>query len=126
MKSSSSDQDVWADECQILCEDECTPQIPKGTKQFCNTLKSNKGKANKADFERMDVLDFPSRGPRNVAKSSRPGSRVLKTLFKFNHLKYSKPKSQSYGCALSFSPDKMQCTQLRKIPSSDILKSLRG
>ncbi|CAI2384312.1 unnamed protein product [Moneuplotes crassus] len=127
MKSFSSNQDIWADEDQLLSEDECSPQIPNVTKQFCNTLKSNKGKANKADFEveqeSLSNIDWPREGGKYTLRSV---SCVPKSQFKIRNHRRAKLKSQNYGCILSFSPVKMQSKLLRRIPSSDILKSLRG
>ncbi|CAI2384218.1 unnamed protein product [Moneuplotes crassus] len=127
MKSFSSNQDIWADEDQLLSEEECSPQIPKATKQFRNTLKSNKGKANKADFEVQQESTSNIDCPRETGKYTlRSVSCVPKSQFKISNPRYTKPKSQNYGCILSFSPAKVQSKLLRRIPSSDILKSLRS
>ncbi|CAI2385838.1 unnamed protein product [Moneuplotes crassus] len=126
MKSFSSNQDIWADEDQLLSEDECSPQIPKITKQFCNTLKNNKGKANKADFERVKEHTYQSKRSCEKEGLRFPAPCLSKSLFKLSHARHSKSKSQNYGCTLSFSSSRMQPTQLRRIPSSDILKSLRA
>ncbi|CAI2385778.1 unnamed protein product [Moneuplotes crassus] len=126
MKSFSSNQDIWADEDQLLSEDECSPQIPKTTKQFCNTLKSNKGKVNKADFEIVGEHAYHSKRLCEKESLRFPAPCLSKSLFKLSHPRYSKSKSQNHGCTPSFSSSRMQPTQLRRIPSSDILKNLRA
>ncbi|CAI2385062.1 unnamed protein product [Moneuplotes crassus] len=126
MKCFSSNQDIWADEDQLLSEDECSPQIPKITKQFRNTLKSNKGKANKADFEIVKEHAYHSERLCEKEGFRFSAPCLSKSLFKFSNPRHSKQKSQNYGCTPSFSTSRMQSTQLRRIPSSDILKSLKA
>ncbi|CAI2381059.1 unnamed protein product [Moneuplotes crassus] len=131
MKSAFKNGDVWDDEPLGVEGDEGRSQVPKVTKEFKNTLIGNKGKLSGKDLR--EILD--------VGKKDREGGcsgekRSLKSgcansQFKFRHFGNCKPKSQKYAAGIksgfsSLSLAKKHTSDLRRVPSCDILKSLRS
>ncbi|CAI2362974.1 unnamed protein product [Moneuplotes crassus] len=120
-------KDIWSDDL-VSCEgsDECSPQIPKVTHQFENTLRDNKGKPHNKDLywkvktPSNNKLDGPLDG------GVHQGSFLLgPTALEICTSRHKKTKAKTY----TFSPsrrylDKKQVKLLRKIPSSDILQML--
>ncbi|CAI2363291.1 unnamed protein product [Moneuplotes crassus] len=111
-------EDIWADELQILGDSESIPQIPKITKQFTNTLKDNKGKANKEDLELM------------VHNTHQSGCVYEKVPSKTHHIRLDyKNKCRSLKPRTHDQPQnpffkKHENEALRRIPSTEILKSI--
>ncbi|CAI2358809.1 unnamed protein product [Moneuplotes crassus] len=112
-------KDIWSDDL-VSCEgsDECSPQMPKVTHQFENTLRDNKGKPHKKDL--MASLEAPFK--EMISKDSLTINGKLKkfkTCSKSNpHCK--RPKPSTYK---SNSP-RRKSKLLRDIPSCEILQLL--
>ncbi|CAI2386851.1 unnamed protein product [Moneuplotes crassus] len=118
-KASLLSKDIWSDDLVSYDDSEdCSPQMPKVTHQFSNTLKDNKGKSNKEDF--MNICEIPCKvqffkdGPVIIGKST-----AFKTSSK-PHSRGKRVKPQSYN---SISP-RRNSKPLKEVPSSEILQLL--
>ncbi|CAI2380501.1 unnamed protein product [Moneuplotes crassus] len=127
---SGTDLDIWDDQLQLLDEVDCSPQMPNATRQFSNTLRYNKGSTRKADFGQFCSNSIQAEGTINLTKQMEPVKGKLKVC-KDAALKYhKKAKSQNYVRSSVLDrtptvPQKIKPAQLRRISSSNILKSLQ-
>ncbi|CAI2362129.1 unnamed protein product [Moneuplotes crassus] len=129
-KPVSAIQDIWDDERQIIEDDDCSPQLPKMTKQFSNTLKNNKGKANKDDFKPViwntspEGYAFEPIHHVHIAQGTKNDEIRIKYRQRCNRTKprtYDLSLSQKWACCTI---GKKANKSLRRIPSSDILRNL--
>ncbi|CAI2367485.1 unnamed protein product [Moneuplotes crassus] len=130
VNSFYTNQNIWDGDCQAIEEDDCTPQIPNATRQFMNTLKDNKGKVNKKDFEDGYCNTNPTIGP---CGQEEPSTSQIITKNSEIRLKYKKrwqflkPKTHYVSLPTNWidqKSDKKELQALRRVPSSDILRSL--
>ncbi|CAI2378626.1 unnamed protein product [Moneuplotes crassus] len=128
-KASDALQSIWDDELQVLEEDDCSPQVPKMTKQFSNTLRENKGSIRKADFGCFCLNTSQSGAVIDEDDSSKMFKDKERDQIELNLTKRKKVKLQGYASSLvsnsaTLTLSKMKPALLRKIPSIKIMGSL--
>eukprot|EP00344_Euplotes_crassus_P005729 CAMPEP_0196994594 /NCGR_PEP_ID=MMETSP1380-20130617/871_1 /TAXON_ID=5936 /ORGANISM="Euplotes crassus, Strain CT5" /LENGTH=142 /DNA_ID=CAMNT_0042410013 /DNA_START=1 /DNA_END=429 /DNA_ORIENTATION=+ len=129
--ASDVSQDIWDCTDEVFDDqDECSPQMPNFTKQFTNTLKDNKGKANIADFEESEEVaampEFIRQLPSDEELAAQLPAQQVKRKSK-RKLKDYKPntydvKTSSKWRGLNLT--EMDKKELRRLPSDQILKVL--
>ncbi|CAI2360149.1 unnamed protein product [Moneuplotes crassus] len=119
-------KDIWSDDL-VSCEDtdDCSPQVPKITHQFSNTLKTNKGKSNKEDFNLNCLLKVNGNGDSQDSRSKQASSLADSSPLEIciSRAKKSKAKTYIRSSQKRYLNDK-EVKLLRKISSSEILKML--
>ncbi|CAI2378317.1 unnamed protein product [Moneuplotes crassus] len=130
-KASDALQSIWDDELQVLKDDDCSPQVPKVTKQFSNTLRENKGSINKADLECFCLNTNQFEAAIDVEDRSEIVYNKEKAQVELKSTKHKRVKSQNYVStsvpnSATITLSKMKPALLRRIPSSEIMRSLLG
>ncbi|CAI2387747.1 unnamed protein product [Moneuplotes crassus] len=134
IKSPCEPKDIWATKLYDLGEDakESVPQIPKTTKQFVNTLRTNKGKPIVGDFKsssKQRVCTEPICIPPRFRETCQDCSEQLIELKSrdITTLKDYKPKTYNKKAIGKLTKLRLKAQKsefLRKLPSDEILKSM--
>ncbi|CAI2387712.1 unnamed protein product [Moneuplotes crassus] len=136
IKSPCEPKDIWATEFHALGEDakESVPQIPKTTKQFVNTLRTNKGKPIIGDFKsssKQRVCTEHICVPPRFRETCQDCSEQLIELKSRHKTKLKDYKPMTFNMKATEKWDKLglkaqKSELLRKLPSDEILKSMLG